>query len=53
MFVANLNAQGGGQQPRVIDKAVEKNKPAVQSVVQEVISDVEKKTNRTLKQRYR
>jgi hypothetical protein len=53
MFVTNLNAAGGGQQPRVIDKAVENNKPAVQSVVQQVISDVEKKTNRTLKQRYR
>tara|TARA_R110000822_G_scaffold2345_3_gene11183 strand:- start:1857 stop:2453 length:597 start_codon:yes stop_codon:yes gene_type:complete len=53
MFVTNLNADGGGQQPRVIDKAVENNKPAVQSVVQQVISDVEKKTNRTLKQRYR
>jgi hypothetical protein len=52
-FVANLNADGGGEQPRVIDKAVERNKPAVQSVVQSVIDDVEKKTNRTLKQRYR
>jgi hypothetical protein len=53
MFVTNLNADGGGEQPRVIDKAVEKNKPAVQSVVQEVIADIEKKTNKTLKQRYR
>ena len=52
-FITNLNAEGGGEQPRVIDKAVEKNKPAVQQVVQSVISDVEKKTNRTLKQRYR
>jgi predicted HAD superfamily phosphohydrolase len=53
MFVTNLNAEGGGEQPRVIDKAVEKNKPAVQQVVQSVIDDVEKKTNRTLKQRYK
>jgi hypothetical protein len=53
MFVTNLNVDGGGEQPRVIDKAVEKNKPAVQSVVQSVIDDVEKKTNKTLKKRYR
>ena len=52
-FITNLNAQGGGEQPRVIDKAVENNKPAVQSVVQSVIDDVEKKTNKTLKRRYR
>lgn len=53
LFVTNLNAEGGGQQPRVIDIAVEKNKPAVQNVVQGVISDVEKMTNRTLRQRAR
>ena len=52
-FITNLNADGGGEQPRVIDKAVENNKPAVQSVVQSVIADVEKKTNRTLKKRYK
>ena len=52
-FITNLNAEGGGEQPRVIDKAVENNKPAVQSVVQSVIDDVEKKTNKTLKRRYR
>ena len=50
LFVTNLNSQEGGQ-PRVIDKAVEKNRPAVQSDIQLVISDVEKKTNRELKQR--
>ena len=50
LFVTNLNSQEGGQ-PRVIDKAVEKNRPAVQSDIQVVISDVEKKTNRELKQR--
>ena len=52
-FVTNLNAEGGGEQPRVIDKAVEKNKPAVQKEVQSVIADVEKKTNQQLKQRYK
>jgi hypothetical protein len=52
-FVTNLNAKGGGEQPRVVDKAVENHKPDVQKVVQSVIDDVEKKTNRTLKQRYR
>jgi hypothetical protein len=53
LFVANLNVSGGGEQPRVIDKAVEKNKPAVQQEVQSVIADVEKKTNQQLKQRYK
>jgi len=53
LFVANLNMSGGGQQPRVIDKAVEKNKPAVQLEVQSVIADVEAKTNQQLKQRYK
>jgi hypothetical protein len=52
-FVTNLNAKGGGEQPRVVDKAVENHKPDVQKVVQSVIDDVEKKTNRTLKQRYK
>lgn len=52
-FVANLNLEGGGEQPRVIDKAVEKNKPAVQEEVQLVIDEVEKKTNQQLKQRYK
>jgi hypothetical protein len=50
LFVTNLNSQEGGQ-PRVIDKAVEKNRTAVQSDVQLVLADVEKKTNRELKQR--
>ena len=52
-FVTNLNAEGGGEQPRVIDKAVQKNKPAVQKEVQSVIDDVEKKTNKQLKKRYK
>jgi len=53
LFVANLDVSGGGQQPRVIDKAVEKNKPAVQKEVELVIADVEAKTNTQLKQRYK
>lgn len=53
LFVANLDVSGGGEQPRVIDKAVENNKPAVQQEVQSVIDDVEKKTNQQLKQRYK
>jgi hypothetical protein len=52
-FVANLNISGGGEQPRVIDKAVEKNKPAVQAEVQLVIANIETKTNQKLKQRYK
>jgi hypothetical protein len=52
-FVANLNVSGGGEQPRIIDKAVEKNKPAVQQEVQLVIADIETKTNQKLKQRYK
>lgn len=52
-FITNLNTDGGGEQPRVIDKAVENHKPDVQKVVQSVIDDVEKKTNKTLKRRYR
>jgi hypothetical protein len=50
LFVTNLNSQEGNQ-PRVIDKAVEKNKPAVQQDIQSVIADVEKRTNTQLKQR--
>jgi hypothetical protein len=50
LFVANLNSQEGGQ-PRVIDKAVTKNRDAVQQDIQSVISDVEKRTNTQLKQR--
>ena len=50
LFVANLNSQEG-QQPRVIDKAVTKNRDAVQLDIQSVIADVEKRTNTQLKQR--
>jgi hypothetical protein len=52
LFVTNLTKEEGGQ-PRVIDKAVENNKPAVQKDVEVVIADVEKITNRNLKRRTR
>ena len=52
LFVTNLTKEEGGQ-PRVIDKAVENNKPAVQKDVELVIDDVEKMTNRNLKRRTR
>ena len=50
LFVTNLIKEEGGQ-PRVIDKAVEKNKPAVQADVMLVVADVMKMTNRNLKVR--
>lgn len=50
LFVTNLTKEEGGQ-PRVIDKAVEKNKPAVQADVLLVVEDVMKITNRNLKVR--
>jgi hypothetical protein len=50
LFVTNLTKEEGGQ-PRVIDKAVEKNKPAVQADVMLVVADVMKITNRNLKVR--
>ena len=50
LFVSNLTKEEGGQ-PRVIDKAVEKNKPAVQADVMLVVADVMKITNRNLKVR--
>jgi hypothetical protein len=49
-FVSNLNMEVG-QQPRVIDIAVENNKPTVQAEVLDVIKQVEKITNRQLKVR--
>jgi hypothetical protein len=49
-FVSNLNIEVG-QQPRVIDVAVDKNRPAVQAEVLSVITDVMKRTNRQLKVR--
>lgn len=49
-FVSNLNMEVGPQ-PRVIDIAVENNKPTVQAEVLDVIKQVEKITNRQLKVR--
>jgi hypothetical protein len=49
-FVSNLNVEVG-QQPRVIDVAVDKNRPAVQAEVLSVITEVMKRTNRQLKVR--
>ena len=49
-FVSNLNIEVG-QQPRVIDVAVDKNRPAVQAEVLTVITEVMKRTNRQLKVR--
>jgi len=49
-FVTNLNIQEGGQ-PRVIDVAVDKNRPAVQAEVLNVVAEVMKRTNRQMKVR--
>ena len=52
-FVANLNAQADvGDQPRVLIPTVERNRPAVERKVDEVLKDVERVTNRQLKRRY-
>jgi hypothetical protein len=48
LFVANLDAEVGPQ-PRAIDKAVERNRPAVIEKVEDVIKDVEAETNRNLR----
>jgi hypothetical protein len=51
-FVTNLEAQSDvGGQPRVIDVAVDKNRPAVQAEVLDVVKQVEKITNRQMKVR--
>jgi hypothetical protein len=50
-FVSNLNAEVGDQ-PRAIDKAVEKGRVPVTLKVLEVVHDVEKVINRKLKVTY-
>ena len=50
-FVSNLNAEVGDQ-PRAIDKAVEKGREPVTLKVLEVVHDVEKVINRKLKVTY-
>lgn len=47
-FVSNLNAEVGPQ-PRAIDKAVERGRPAVIDKVNEVIDDVARATNRNFR----
>jgi len=51
-FIANLNKEEGPA-PRVIDKAVENNKPQMQREVEVTIAKIEEKLNRSLKRRYR
>jgi hypothetical protein len=49
-FWANLTAQGDvGDQPRVLIPTIQRNRPAVEQRVKEVLRDVERKTNRNLK----
>lgn len=49
-FVTNLEAQADvGDQPRVLIPTIEKNRPAVIEKVEEVIKDVERKTNQNLR----
>ena len=50
-FVTNLNAEAG-QEPRAIDKAVERGRVPVTKKVYEVIQDVEKEINRDLRFTY-
>jgi hypothetical protein len=50
-FVTNLNAEAG-QEPRAIDKAVERGREPVTKKVYEVIQDVEKEINRDLRFTY-
>lgn len=52
-FVTNLEAQADvGDQPRVLIPTIEKNRPAVERKVDEVLKDVERVTNRQLKRHY-
>jgi hypothetical protein len=46
-FITNLNAEVG-EQPRAIDKAVTNNREAVEAIVELVINDVARRTNRKL-----
>jgi hypothetical protein len=50
-FVTNLNAEVG-QEPRAIDKAVERGREPVTKKVYEVVQDVEKQINRNLRFTY-
>ena len=50
-FVTNLNAEVG-QEPRAIDKAVERGREPVTKKVYEIVQDVEKQINRNLRFTY-
>jgi hypothetical protein len=51
LFITNLNAEEG-EQPRVVDKAVDKNQAAVEIEVIAVVADVMEKVNRKMRITY-
>jgi hypothetical protein len=51
LFITNLNAEEG-EQPRVLDKAVDRNQAAVETEVTSVVADVMEKVNRKLQVTY-
>jgi hypothetical protein len=51
LFITNLNAEEG-EQPRVVDKAVDKNQSAVETEVIAVVADVMEKVNRKMRITY-
>ena len=51
LFITNLNAEEG-EQPRVLDKAVDRNQAAVETEVTSVVADVMAKVNRKLQVTY-
>jgi hypothetical protein len=51
LFITNLNAEEG-EQPRVVDKAVDKNQAAVETEVIAVVADVMEKVNRKMRITY-
>ena len=51
LFITNLNAEEG-EQPRVVDKAVDRNQAAVETEVIAVVADVMEKVNRKMRITY-
>ena len=51
LFITNLNAEEG-EQPRVLDKAVDRNQATVETEVTSVVADVMAKVNRKLQVTY-
>ena len=51
LFITNLNAEEG-EQPRVVDKAVDRNQAAVETEVIAVVADVMAKVNRKMMVNY-